>query len=169
MKNLLFALLIAATISACNNEAAPKEEASAMEETTATQKPKNFGKVISADGAMTMDELLAQMESQDSILNIKVKGKVGDVCQKKGCWMNIVDSKGEKDIFVQFKDYGFFMPKDLTGSTVAMTGKAYVDVTSVDELRHYAEDEGKSKEEIEAITEPEKQLKFLADGVVIIE
>jgi len=34
-------------------------------------------------------------------------------------------------------------------------------------LRHYAEDAGKSKEEIEKITEPETNLMFLADGVLI--
>ena len=33
--------------------------------------------------------------------------------------------------------------------------------------RHYAEDAGKSKEEIEKITEPKIAYTFLADGVLI--
>ena len=43
------------------------------------------------------------------------------------------------------------------------------EITSVKELRHYAEDAGKSKEEIDLITEPEITISFLADGVLIKE
>ena len=42
-------------------------------------------------------------------------------------------------------------------------------VFTVDELKHYAEDEGKSTADIEAITQPEEEMKFMADGVVVIE
>jgi hypothetical protein len=48
-------------------------------------------------------------------------------------------------------------------------GKAFKEVTSVEELQHYAEDEGKSKEEIALITQPQEEIKFLADGVVVVE
>jgi hypothetical protein len=48
-----------------------------------------------------------------------------------------------------------------------MQGKAFKEVTSVDELRHYAEDAGDSKEEIAKITEPKTELKFEATGVVL--
>lgn len=61
------------------------------------------------------------------------------------------------------------MPKDIKGRKVIMEGYAYKLVTPVEELRHYAEDEGKSKEEIEAITEPLEELKFMASGVLLLE
>ncbi len=48
-----------------------------------------------------------------------------------------------------------------------VNGKAFVSETSVEELKHYAEDAGKSKEEIEAITEPKRTYGFLADGVLL--
>ena len=46
-------------------------------------------------------------------------------------------------------------------------GFAHKEVLSVEMLRHYAEDGGKSKEEIMKITEPETRLSFEADGVLI--
>ena len=70
---------------------------------------------------------------------------------------------------VTFKDYAFFMPKDLSGKHVVIDGFAFVEVTSVDDLRHYAEDGGKSKEEIAAITEPKREVAFEAAGVVILD
>ena len=72
-------------------------------------------------------------------------------------------------MFVKFKDYGFFMPLDLSGKTVVMHGNAFVEETSVDELKHLAEDAGKSEDEIAKITAPKKEFKFLADGVVIVD
>ena len=84
--------------------------------------------------------------------------------------MTIVsEEEGKPEMFVKFKDYGFFMPLDLAGSEVVMAGKAFREETSVDELRHYAEDEGQSAEEIAKITEPVEELKFLAYGVVVVE
>ena len=104
---------------------------------------------------------------QDSV-SAKVNGMVNEVCQAKGCWMTISEKDGEAEpLFVKFKDYGFFVPKDISGQEVIMEGMAFREITSVDELRHYAEDAGKTKEEIEAITEPKEELRFLARGVLV--
>lgn len=128
----------------------------------------HFGEVIDTTGMINYADLLAQMAVSDSV-QAKVVGNVSGVCQTKGCWMNIVsDSDTSKiEMFVQFKDYGFFMPKDLAGKEVVMLGKAYREVTSVDDLKHFAEDEGLTAEEIAKITEPKTELKFMASGVMI--
>ena len=80
--------------------------------------------------------------------------------------MNVKTGDGQV-MRVSFKDYGFFIPKDIVGKTVVMEGTAETTTTPVSELRHYAQDAGKSKEEIEKITEPEKALTFVADGVIV--
>jgi hypothetical protein len=48
-----------------------------------------------------------------------------------------------------------------------MKGYATVDTVDVEMLRHFAEDAGKSQDEIDAITEPEYELTFEATGVLI--
>lgn len=128
-----------------------------------------FGEKIKADNFVTFDEFVTQVDQKEEV-NLKLKAKVESVCQAKGCWMNLVsDSQSDNGVFVKFKDYGFFMPKDISGRYVVVEGKGYKEVTSVDELRHYAEDEGLSKEEIEAITEPKEEIKFMASGVALLE
>ncbi|MFM7078707.1 MAG: DUF4920 domain-containing protein [Bacteroidota bacterium] len=126
---------------------------------------RNFGEKVDPAGAIQMADMMKQMQSQESLVTT-VEGKVSSVCQAKGCWMKIETGTGES-IRVTFKDYGFFVPKDLSGSTVVMKGVASYNVTTVEELRHYAEDAKKSKEEIEKITEPKKELVFEAEGVLI--
>ena len=97
---------------------------------------------------------------------IKIEGQILSSCSKKGCWMKI--KSDEDTILVRFKDYGFFVPKEgIAGDKTIINGKLSVDTLSVALLRHYAEDAGKSLEEINRITEPEVSMTFLADGVLI--
>ncbi len=127
-----------------------------------------YGKAITEDGAVdiaTIPELIAQSENK-KVENVKIYAKVLNVCAKKGCWMDLYVDEDTK-IFVKMKDYAFFVPDDMIGKTVVLEGEAFEKVTSVNELRHYAEDAKKSQEEIDAITEPEKSIRFLAYGIVV--
>ena len=77
-----------------------------------------------------------------------------------------LDLGNDQEAMVRFKDYGFFMPLNAEGEVI-VNGKAFVSETSVEELRHYAEDAGKSAEEIAAITAPKRTYSFEADGVLL--
>ena len=68
---------------------------------------------------------------------------------------------------VTFKDYEFVIPIDSKGKTATVEGIAKREIIPVDLLQHYAEDEGKSAEEIAAITEDEVSITFEAVGVII--
>jgi hypothetical protein len=98
----------------------------------------------------------------------KVKGLVTGVCQKKGCWMQLGSNSSEKELFVKFKEYGVFMPFDLTGKEVVVEGIAAMETTSVQMLKHYAMDAGASDEEIAQITQPETEFNFVSTGVVVL-
>lgn len=126
-----------------------------------------FGAEITAQEAMSSDEMLAKfshMKVGDTI-NAKFTSIINEVCSKKGCWMKL--PVGEKETMVRFKDYGFFMPLDAINREVILAGKAFVQETSVEELRHYAEDAGKTKREIAMIIAPKKEFAFEANAVLL--
>ena len=108
---------------------------------------------------------------KESLLNnpqddTKLEGQILSTCPMKGCWMKI--SVERDTILVRFKDYGFFVPKSgAEDKSAIINGKLSVDTLSVAQLRHYAEDAGKSKDEVSKIVKPEITISFLADGVVI--
>lgn len=124
-----------------------------------------FGDRITTEGAIATDQLTEQLSGKDSI-QIKLKGTIVEVCQKKGCWMNL-DIGNNQSTRVRFRDYAFFVPKDAAGKTVFIEGWAYRETIPVNELKHYAEDAGQSKSEIEKITDPESSISFEANGVII--
>ena len=126
-----------------------------------------YGEAITEKGAIAISKLPGLIEKSDNgKVQTKIKAKVLDVCTKKGCWINLELNKDEK-VFVKMKDYAFFLPEDVVGKTIILEGEAFEKVTSVNELRHYAEDAGKSTEEINKITEPEKSIRFMASGIVV--
>ncbi len=128
-------------------------------------KAQSFGEPITEEGAITVDEMIKGAEGQKKF-PCKVMATVVSVCQKKGCWMELMRPEGGT-IRVTFKDYEFFVPKDISGRTVIMDGFAWYRETSVAMLQHYAEDAGKSAEEIKKITKPKKELAFEAKGVIV--
>ncbi|MCX2678559.1 DUF4920 domain-containing protein [Galbibacter sp. EGI 63066] len=129
-----------------------------------------FGATIEADNsveASKMNDKYASLEVGDT-LETKFTATVNSVCPKKGCWMKL-DLENGKEAMVRFKDYGFFVPKDIQGKQVIVSGKAFIDQMSVEDQKHFAEDAGKSEEEIAAISKPSVTYSFMADGVLIEE
>lgn len=166
MKKILLTLSISALLISCGNP--PKQdEATAETQTDSTVSTGAFGSKIDEAGAISMDSLMLAIQAgKGAVENVKVQGLIEGACQKKGCWMNMDGGNGTS-MRVTFKDYAFFVPKNCGGKTAIIQGRAYLDTTSVQDLRHYAEDAGVSQDSLNKITEPEIELAFEAEGVII--
>ena len=124
-----------------------------------------YGDAFETDSILSLNELSQKIEKIGDTLQLTLKGTIKEVCTKKGCWMTL-SMANDSEMMVRFKDYGFFVPLDASGE-VLIHGKAFISETSVDDLRHYAEDAGASDDEIAAITTPKTSYNFEADGVLI--
>lgn len=125
-----------------------------------------YGAAITPDSALSMAEFEQAIIDLDS-MEVKLAAEAVTSCAKKGCWMTVNMSDGAT-MMVRFRDYGFFVPTEgMEGKQIVIEGTARKQVTSVDMLRHYAEDAGKSEEEIALITEPEEGWTFEAVGVLV--
>lgn len=163
MKKLLMIMGLA-TAFACQpaSESRQAENAAAVQEKELWQ---HYGEDISAEGAVEAGEIARLAEGKDS-LYVKVRAEVLGSCPMKGCWMKVKLADGE-EMRVTFKDYGFFVPKDLDGEEAIFEGYLSKTVTDVETLHHYAEDEGASEEEIQSITSPEEAYTFEATGILL--
>lgn len=165
MKQIILFLVGVLFLTACQ-----ESKKTATEEKVATEKKvaeQHFGKTIDAQNAVNAEDLLTILENKDSVF-VKIKGEVDAVCKKKGCWMSFPLSD-EIPLRIRFKDYDFFVPLNCENHIAIVEGWAYKTILSVEELKHYAEDAEYSQEEIDAITEPETEYTFMADGVLMYE
>ncbi len=167
MKNNIFLVLCSILSLFSINKTIAQE--TALKKGVETQY-QSFGMTIIPDDAIaakSMAEHYKTMNLGDTI-NSKIIANVKDVCQAKGCWMTLNLEDGQ-EVMVKFKDYGFFMPKDIAGKHVIVNGKAYVNEVPVEEQKHYAEDAGQSAEQISKITKSKRTYSFEADGVLLVQ
>ena len=155
MKNTILAITLLLTIG-CNNSAETNE---------ILEKLTYYGKEISLENISDYESQKIKT-LQNGLTKTKLRGQIIETCQKKGCWMSL--NTGSDTVFVRFRDYGFFVPTEsVNGKTAIIEGDLFLDTISVKMLKHYAEDGGKSEEEIALITKPSYDLNFTADGVII--
>lgn len=167
MKHLLLLPLLA--LAACASgtddaEAVATDEPAVVASTT-------LGEPVPAGEALTPAVLIADAETYDG-QTVTVEGTAREVCQQAGCWLTLADDQGRTVRVEVPRDeseaYVYTFPKDLSGQTVRLTGTLAVEMESVDDLRHYAEDGGASAEELAAITEPRQTLVLTALGADIL-
>ena len=127
-----------------------------------------YGEAIPTESALDLASLNERVQDKDSVL-LTMKGTIEKTCAAKGCWMSVQDANG-MTTRITFKDYGFFVPTEgAEGKEVVFSGVAKRKITDIATLRHFAEDAGKSQEEIAAIVTPKEEIEFVAKGVVIYE
>jgi Domain of unknown function (DUF4920) len=155
MKKLLFLLTI--VMSSISLMAQPPKGPA--------KKGMTFGIKTTAEGAVAANELTTVM-AEKTTADIKVKGTVTEVCKAEGCWIRMQTGSGT--MLIKMKDHSFTVPLALNGKTIVADGTAELKETSVEMLKHYAEDAGKSKAEIEAITAPKKEIVLQAKGILVL-
>jgi hypothetical protein len=167
MKYFNIFLVILSLLTGCKEakkEVQPEPEKAETPEFALAGAPLSEGMVYTQ---AELGQVFAGLKPGDS-LTTRFEAEVAEVCQNKGCWMR-VDLPNEGSVMVRFKDYGFFVPKDISGRRVVVEGRAFISEVDQAERRHMAEDAGASEEEIASIQGSEFQKGFEATGVRIFK
>ncbi len=157
MRKLLNAILIALIPLAVGCQSNPKLDGYAS-----FGAPETPARVISLAKAVDrMDELGGP---------VWVQAQIKEVCQNRGCWMSLDD--GAHNVRVRFTASakctdGFLLPRNAGGHYAYVHGVLKRQQMPQELARHYAEDQGKSKEEVETIVGSQAVVTMLATSVVI--
>lgn len=151
MRTLRLSLVLVAVLAQSSAGAEPPEERDA------------FGAGLTLETATPLPEVIARAEhyAKQPVL---LRGKLTDVCQRKGCW-TVIRDRGVQ-VRVRFKDYGFFLPKDSTGRGALVEGVVTIEMLSEKEARHYEEESRHG--DPDAVTGPRREVGFLASGVRLL-
>lgn len=80
-----------------------------------------LGRPLSAQEPLPLASVVAQ---SDRLVGktVQVKGKVTEVCQMAGCWMNLTDEQGDL-LRIKVEDGDIVFPKDSVGKMAIAEGK----------------------------------------------
>lgn len=107
-----------------------------------------YGQRMPNDGQpQTLGAALQAGASEDLQL---ISGRIGQICQKKGCWMMLIE--GDTAVRVMFGKDDFFIPMDSVGEAIVHGRLEQVEMSEA-HARHMAEDGGGDADAAEAGTE----------------
>jgi hypothetical protein len=103
--------------------------------------------------------------------DVRVAGTVIEVCQMEGCWLALENPPGNP-VRVHVPrddrdDYLWTIPTDLGRLHAIVEGTAYADTLTVEELREYAVEAGRSPEQVQEIAEPTIAAHVVARGMLV--
>ena len=144
------------------DKSAPAKPSQVESSNAKAKKPIKRGVEIPSDATCLSLDQIADQPEKFSGVEVLVEGKINAVCQAKGCWMTMGGEKITSRARVTFKDYAFFVPKDIKGKQVKLRGEVKVKMLSDAERAHLAEDGQVTINEI-----PKAELRLVASGVEI--
>lgn len=100
-----------------------------------------LGQPLTLTEAMPVGSLLAKPDPWVG-KTVQVKGKITEVCQMMGCWMNLSDDEGHL-LRIDVEEGVVILPKDSAGKMAIAEGKLEKHTLTRDQLRAEAEHEAK--------------------------
>jgi len=119
------------------------------------------GEPIGDSPTVTLAALLKDPDKYEG-KSVVLEGVADAVCQKKGCWMEVVSEPGKQGIRVTFKDYGFFVPMDAGGMVVRAEGMIEIKTLDKEYVDHLAEEGASIKRNPDGTA---TEIGFVATGV----
>lgn len=109
---------------------------------------KKYGKEITLKEKTKISKIIENPESYVG-KKVLVEGNVVDVCEKRGCWMNISGDKDFETIRVKVNDGEIVFPMEAKGKKALVEGEVYSIVVEGEECKDDCKKEGESKEKCE--------------------
>jgi hypothetical protein len=128
-----------------------------------------LGKPLTLKQATPVADLLAEPDKYVG-KTVQAKGKVTEVCQNMGCWMNLADENG-KMVRIKVQDGVIVFPKESVGKTALAEGKfAKLQLSkeqAIAQAKHEAEENNRPFDPAR-ITGPKTVYQIQGEGAVIL-
>jgi NMD protein affecting ribosome stability and mRNA decay len=130
-----------------------------------------LGQPVTIAKPMAVSEALRTAAAQEG-KSVQVKGKVTEVCQMMGCWMNLVDPATGESIRIKVNDGEIVFPKDAPGRMAVAEGKLKKIVLTREQAvaaaAHEAEEQGR-KFDPATITSGKTLYQIQGTGAVLLD
>jgi hypothetical protein len=128
-----------------------------------------FGEAVTIERATEIGAILAEPDAYVG-KNVRVEGKVVDVCAHQGCWMEIVGDKPEHHIQAKVEDGVIVFPQEAKGKFAVVEGEVQKLELSLEQtvayFKHQAEEKGEDFDP-ESVKEPRNVYRIWVHGAVV--
>ncbi|MBI3193423.1 MAG: DUF4920 domain-containing protein [Ignavibacteriae bacterium] len=126
---------------------------------------KKYGKALTLKRVTKISTILEKPEKYHG-KKVLVEGTIVDVCEKRGCWIEIASDKEFESLRFKVEDGVMTFPVDAKGKKVRAEGKFSLEVVSKEELIEQGKKHAKeSGEEFDAASITEGKTYIQIDGL----
>ncbi|MBS3993358.1 MAG: DUF4920 domain-containing protein [Bacteroidetes bacterium] len=133
------------------------------------QNGKKYGEKISVKEKTNISTLVANPDKYDG-KTVLVEGLIVDVCEKRGCWIEIASDKEFQKLRFKVDDGVIIFPMEVKGKTVLAQGifekQVFTKEQLIEQAKHHAEEQG-TKFNPSSITEGKTTYRLKGLGAVI--
>lgn len=158
---LLVAVLLSAAAQACENAGTEHAAAVPSAPIATVDGRAIYGTPMPEQPAAIAVAQVLDHPAQYVDQTVKLSGRIGQVCQTKGCWMMLAD--GERALRVMFGKHAFFLPKDTRGNAIVYGQVVKVELDEA-KAKHMAEDAG---EDPAKVSGPKVEYRVVASSVAV--
>lgn len=130
---------------------------------------------LGAPLALKQQTTIASLEAKPAEFvgkKIQVKGRIAEVCEKAGCWMNLVDPVSAARVRIKVNDGEIVFPKEAVGRMAMAEGTfVKIDLTKdqlIAQLKHEAE-ENNRKFDPSTVTSGKTIYQIKGTGAVVLD
>ena len=102
-----------------------------------------LGKPLATDKPIEIAALLSHADQYVG-KTVQVKGKITEVCQEMGCWMELVNEAGQQ-VRIKVNDGEIVLPKDAAGKQTVAEGKFTKQSLTKEQAMKQGEEDAKEK------------------------
>jgi hypothetical protein len=131
--------------------------------------PKKYGKALSLNTKTTVSEILAAPAKYDG-KRVQVEGAVVDVCESRGCWIELASDKEFESIIFKVEDGVITFPMSAKGKTARAEGVIKVTTLSKEELIERGKKQAaqeKTTFDPSTVKGPKTTVRLMGEGAVI--
>lgn len=135
------------------------------------EKGKVYGNGVTLDDTTLISEIISNPDSWVG-KKVLVKGRVVDVCKKRGCWMEIASDQEFQTIRVKVKDGEIVFPLQAKGKLALVEGEVQrIELTkeqTIKQMQHHAEEQGEEFDPA-SVKEGKTYLQIKGLGAIVYE
>lgn len=131
----------------------------------------HFGEPMQTEAPTVSAQQVLESPEQYDGQEVRLSGRVAQVCQRRGCWLTLTDGASSETVFVKFTCpiEGRLIPQAAVGREVVVAGTLQKTQISEAMARHLREDAGASQEEIEQIQGPQTLIRVASPSAQVFD
>lgn len=164
----LFAMILISCKQDGGNAQSQAKDSAAVANNVPNKPISYYGEPFDTTGVLEYDRFLSEMPAVKDSLKVKVRGRIKEVCQMRGCWFKLESpDPGKEEVMVRLYEHDFTVSTGVKGQNVIVNGIAFYNDATVEDLKDRERNLKSGADRINGVEKPLREITISATGIIL--